>query len=66
MAQGIRWCTIECALCDEKLLVPISTLRRVADGETFVTCVPCSIKYELEVHAIEFNEWPATYTPNVA
>lgn len=64
MAQGIRWCTIECAFCSEKLLVPISTLRRVADGETFVTCVSCAIKYDLDVHSIQFHEWPGT--PNVA
>lgn len=61
MAQGIRWATIECALCSVPLLVPITTLRRVADGQTFVTCVPCAIRYELELHSITYHELPGDF-----
>lgn len=39
--QVIRWCEMRCAVCTNKVLVTTATLRRVADGETFVTCVSC-------------------------
>jgi hypothetical protein len=33
----------------------MSTLQRVADGETFVTCVPCAIKFEIEITAVTYQ-----------
>jgi len=57
----IRWVTLSCAFCPEKLLVPIGTLRRVADGVTFVACLDCTEKLELEVHSITFHELPGDY-----
>lgn len=37
-----RWCEIKCADCGRKLLITLDTLRRVADGVTFVLCDPCA------------------------
>jgi RNase P subunit RPR2 len=41
-----RWYSTICGDCGRRLLVPELAARRIADGVSFVLCIPCGEVYE--------------------
>lgn len=47
----MKWFTVPCVRCGEKVMIPDVVAVRVADGESFVMCDPCG-----DAHALMYPD----------